>query len=119
MEFDLNAIRLAAAACDQGEGQHIYKHPRDSNNWKANEDWHRLASPDLFMELLKKAQAADAALAVIAYMVDLAENGEDDDVAFFLSHWNEGEFGVLRKEFPDVPEAVFIGPDPLHPATIR
>ena len=35
----------------------------------------------------------------------------------FLRLWNEGEFDAIRKEWPDAPESVFIGADPLHPMT--
>lgn len=35
----------------------------------------------------------------------------------FLRCWFEGNFDSIRKEWPDAPEAVFIGADPLHPLT--
>lgn len=30
----------------------------------------------------------------------------------FLRLWNEGEFDVIRKEWPEAPDAIFIGADP-------
>lgn len=32
----------------------------------------------------------------------------------FLRYWNEGDFDVIRREWPDAPEEVFIGADPLY-----
>lgn len=42
---------------------------------------------------------------------------ETDDGLSFLRCWNEGNFDAIRHEWPEAPEAVFIGADPLHPAT--
>lgn len=41
----------------------------------------------------------------------------DSDGLEFLRVWFHGEFDAIRKEWPEAPEAVFIGADPLHPAT--
>jgi hypothetical protein len=41
----------------------------------------------------------------------------DSDGMEFLRVWFHGEFDVIRKEWPEAPEAVFIGADPLHPKT--
>lgn len=48
---DLGKLRALAEAADQGEGQHIYTHPRDSNNYAANDAWHQAASPDAFLRI--------------------------------------------------------------------
>lgn len=49
-------------------------------------------------------------LAVIQYM--LSENVEDsDDAMTFLRYWYEGEFDVLRRNWDNIPDAVFIGAD--------
>lgn len=37
----------------------------------------------------------------------------DDDGMQFLRLWNEGEFDTIRREWPDAPDEVFIGADPL------
>lgn len=42
---------------------------------------------------------------------------EDDDGIDFLRYWNEGDFDVLRRNWPEAPEAVFIGADPQHDRT--
>lgn len=39
---------------------------------------------------------------------------ETDEGLTFLRLWNEGEFDVLRKEWPQAPEDVYIGADPLY-----
>lgn len=39
---------------------------------------------------------------------------EADEGVQFLHLWNEGEFAVIREEWPEAPDAVFIGADPLH-----
>lgn len=50
----------------------------------------------------------DAAVAAIQFAL------ADDDGMQFLRLWNEGEFDVIRSEWPEAPEEVFIGADPLH-----
>jgi len=35
----------------------------------------------------------------------------------FLRCWNEGDFAAIRREWPEAPDGVFIGADPLHPDT--
>ena len=42
----------------------------------------------------------------------------DSDGLEFLKVWFHGEFDVIRKEWPEAPEAVFIGADPMHPETM-
>lgn len=39
---------------------------------------------------------------------------ETDDGLDFLRLWNEGEFDAIRREWPEAPEAIYIGADPLH-----
>ena len=55
----------------------------------------------------------NAAVAAIEFAFTI-EEGEGMD---FLRVWSEGDFETLRKEWPEAPEAVFIGADPLHPKT--
>lgn len=52
--------------------------------------------------------AKNAAVAAIQFAL------ETDGGLEFLRCWNEGEFDVIRQEWPDAPEAVFVGADPLH-----
>lgn len=41
----------------------------------------------------------------------------DSDGLEFLRVWFHGDFDAIRKEWPEAPESVFIGADPLHPKT--
>ena len=52
--------------------------------------------------------ANDAAVAAIQFALD------DDEGMQFLRLWNGGDFDVIRREWPEAPEEVFIGADPLH-----
>jgi hypothetical protein len=52
--------------------------------------------------------AADAACAAIAFAL------KDMEGMAFLRCWNDGDFDSIRREWPEAPEAVFIGADPLH-----
>ncbi|MBJ9508258.1 hypothetical protein, partial [Acinetobacter baumannii] len=36
-----------------------------------------------------------------------------DDAMEFLNYWNEGEFDILRRNWNNIPDEVFIGADPL------
>lgn len=51
------------------------------------------------------------AVAAIAFAL------ETDDEITFLRCWFSGDFDVIRREWPDAPEEVFIGADLLHPQT--
>lgn len=42
---------------------------------------------------------------------------ETDDGLEFLRAWREGEFEAIRRDWPEAPEAVYIGADPTHPGT--
>lgn len=50
-----------------------------------------------------------AAVAAIAFALDSATDG-----IAFLRSWNEGDFDAIRKWWPEAPEAVYVGADPLH-----
>lgn len=50
----------------------------------------------------------DASIAAIQFALS-AEEGMT-----FLRIWNEGEFDTIREEWPEAPEEVFIGADPLY-----
>ncbi|CAD0264212.1 hypothetical protein DENIT_20099 [Pseudomonas veronii] len=52
--------------------------------------------------------ANDAAVAAIQFAL------QGDEGMSFLRCWNEGDFDAIREEWPEAPEAVFIGADPLH-----
>ena len=40
--------------------------------------------------------------------------GTGDGGLEFLACWREGNFGAIRREWPDAPDAVFKGADPLY-----
>jgi len=44
---------------------------------------------------------------------------ETDDGLTFLRLWNQGDFDTTQREWPEAPEAVYIGADPLHPETAK
>ncbi|MDR9847080.1 hypothetical protein [Herbaspirillum huttiense] len=52
-----------------------------------------------------------AAVAAIQFSLE-AEDGQS-----FLRLWNEGEFDVCRREWPEAPKEVYIGADPMLPET--
>lgn len=54
----------------------------------------------------------NAAVAAIQFAL------ETDEGLVFLRCWNEGNFDAIRREWPEAPEDVFVGADPLHPATV-
>lgn len=49
-------------------------------------------------------------LAVIQYLLSENVDGSDDAMDF-LRYWNEGEFDILRRNWENIPDAVFIGAD--------
>lgn len=52
-----------------------------------------------------------AAVAAIQFALETDEGME------FLRCWNQGDFDAIREEWPEAPEAVFIGADPLYKPT--
>ncbi|XJC77668.1 hypothetical protein ACHFCA_16700 [Delftia tsuruhatensis] len=50
----------ALAEAAEGNGEHIYTHPRDSNKWRENEAWHRAASPGAVLHLLDRIAELEA-----------------------------------------------------------
>jgi hypothetical protein len=54
-----------------------------------------------------KPTGDNAAVAAISYALD------DDDGLTFLRLWFQGDFDVIRREWENVPDQVFIGADPL------
>jgi antitoxin component of MazEF toxin-antitoxin module len=68
-------------------------------------------------QLVLKAPAAaqgDAVLAAMKFAI------RADEGMAFLQCWLHGDFDAIRKEWPEAPEAVFIGADPLYkPAPVQ
>ena len=54
---------------------------------------------------------SSAAIAAIAYAV------KADEGLTFLRCWQHGDFDEIRADWPDAPEAVFIGAEAFSPAT--
>jgi len=57
------------------------------------------------------AASQDAAVAAIEFALRAEEGLE------YLRCWNQGDFDVCREEWPEAPEAAYIGADPMHPQT--
>lgn len=51
------------------------------------------------------------ALAVIQYIMDGNNVEDNDDAMVFLNYWNEGKFDILRRNWENIPDEVFIGAD--------
>ena len=54
----------------------------------------------------------DPSTAAIAFALD--NTSSDHDGMEFLRCWNEGDFDTIREQWPEAPEEVFIGADPLY-----
>lgn len=52
--------------------------------------------------------AAESAIAAISFSLKTEEGLE------FLRCWQHGDFDAIRKEWPEAPESVFVGAEPLH-----
>lgn len=59
-------------------------------------------------DFIPDAYRCDAAVAAIQFAL------ETEDGLQFLRLWNEGEFDSIRREWPEAPEEIYIGADPLH-----
>lgn len=75
----------------------------------------RIIWKNRYFHLPLAAPLPDAAVAAIKYA--LQAEREDGSGIDFLREWNEGGFVEIRRDWEGVPEAVFIGADPLHPQT--
>jgi len=64
------------------------------------------------LKMLEEAedQSCDAAVAAIAFTLDM----QTESPMEFLRCWNQGDFDVIREEWPEAPEEVFIGADLLY-----
>lgn len=88
-------------ACALGDfgGMVIYQ---DLADWRDQDDF-------LPQEVVNPKQA-DAPTAAIRF----ALSHECECPMDFLRCWFEGDFATIRREWPEAPDAVFIGADPLH-----
>lgn len=53
-------------------------------------------------------QRGDAAIEAMKYALQADEGME------FLRCWMHGEFDAIRSEWPDAPESIFVGADPVN-----
>lgn len=72
-----------------------------------------------FCQGLELAQAGHTEQNPAAAAIEFAlESGQSESEAMdFLRTWNEGGFDILREEWPEAPESIFIGADPSHSGT--
>lgn len=68
-----------------------------------------------------KGDQPNPAAAAIAYALDGGNHDYDSETMLnFLENWNEGEFDVLRDNWDNIPDEVFIGADPqFKPSSIK
>ena len=86
------------------------------NETKKDDPSAAVAAPvdgDVRADLSMESRKVDPATAAIEF--GRSHDGEDEMA--FLRCWYEGDFEVIRREWPEAPETVFIGADPLHPKT--
>ena len=77
----------------------------------ASEDSETIKMYDEAREALAEAiPENNPSLAVINYMLSENVDGSDDAMDF-LRYWYEGEFDILRRNWDNIPDEVFIGAD--------
>ncbi|WP_416820653.1 hypothetical protein [Delftia tsuruhatensis] len=70
----------ALAEAAEGNGEHIYTHPRDSNKWRENEAWHRAASPGAVLHLLDRIHALEMQALDLASENSILKRTETDEL---------------------------------------
>lgn len=71
------------------------------------EEEYARAKDDLLGALEEPAN--NPAAAVVAYIMDGENVNDNDDAMEFLHYWNEGEFDILRRNWKNIPDEVFVG----------
>lgn len=69
---------------------------------------------DLRTQIALLSQGQEASKAVIDFVLAY----QTECPLEFLRAWNEGSFDSCRLEWPEAPDAVYIGADTLHPETV-
>lgn len=98
----------------QGDGYAAYQQEKELSDCpypahtKESHDWIKEWAVAAEEARNNWAQKADSAVAAIQFSLS------DSEGHVFLNLWNEGDFDSIREEWPEVPEAVFIGADPLY-----
>ena len=87
---DLRALAEAA----EGNGEHIYTHPIDSNKWRENEAWHRAASPGAVLVLLDRIAELEARkpLPLSDEQIDAIADGMPGGLGGFMKTWGWRQF---------------------------
>lgn len=67
-----------------------------------------IASLDSAINSMADTSSPSPAVAAIEFALD------DEDGMAFLRCWLHGDFDAVRKEWPEAPEAIYIGADPLY-----
>lgn len=70
----------ALAEAAEGNGEHIYTHPRDSNKWRENEAWHRAASPGAVLHLLDSIHELEMQVLDLASENSILKRAETDEL---------------------------------------
>ncbi|MBW8356677.1 MAG: hypothetical protein K0M54_22925 [Pseudomonas sp.] len=111
---ELNALRrnLDRFAWLLAEGVLILKEDNPSAA-----DWFAQAEADLTV-IHDQGLCADLPLENDAAVAAIEFALKDDDGLIFLRLWHGGEFDVIRAEWENVPDEVFIGADPLFQPTV-
>lgn len=73
MTIDTTKLRELAQKADQGEGQHLYTHPRDTDNWEANVEYIAAANPAVVLALLDELDRTKGSVAIAGAALSAAE----------------------------------------------
>ena len=87
MTSNIEALRAALAAGPTPGPHHVYTHPRDDNNWRANQYWHQACWPQYVAELLAEVDRLKAEREALRAALEQYANP---------MNWNEDRAGVRR-----------------------
>ena len=94
---DTNKLKELAERADHS-GQHIYSHPRDSNNWKANEEFIAACSADAVLGLIAEVERLRSDLPrLVSYAEDLSTCTltMDDGIGYFYNRVTDQELAEI------------------------
>jgi hypothetical protein len=106
---DLRALAEAA----EGNGEHIYTHPRDSNKWRENEAWHRAASPGAVLHLLDRIEELEARKPLpLSYRSGVMTSGVEGGATVSLHFTDMAEAEAWFVEITDQYDAALVDKSP-------
>jgi len=73
-----------------------------------------LFADDLRNEIVSLQQSQSSSNALIDFILSPGTESAME----YLRCWNEGNFDACRREWPEAPDAIYIGPDQFHPKTV-